>query len=52
MSYLKKSNIGVPVVAQWVKNPTYYYEVSSLIPGLPQEEGGSTVATSCSLGHR
>ena len=27
---------GVPVVAQWVKNPTSIYEDAGLIPGLTQ----------------
>ena len=28
--------IGVPVVAQWLKNPTSIHEHTSLIPGLAQ----------------
>ena len=28
--------IGVPVVAQWLTNPTRSHEVASLVPGLPQ----------------
>ena len=28
--------VGVPVVAQWVTNPTTNYEVASSIPGLAQ----------------
>ena len=27
---------GVPIVAQWVMNPTGNYEVAGLIPGLAQ----------------
>ena len=29
-------NLRVPVVAQWVKNPTSIHEEVGLIPGLPQ----------------
>ena len=32
----KKKNSGVPVVAQWLTNPTRNQEVSGLIPGLAQ----------------
>ena len=28
--------IGVPIVAQWVKNTTSIHEDAGLIPGLPQ----------------
>ena len=28
--------VGVPVVAQWLTNPTRNHEVAGLIPGLPQ----------------
>ena len=28
--------LGVPVVAQWLTNPTRNYEVAGLIPGLAQ----------------
>ena len=31
---LKQSNIGVPIVAQQVKNPTSIHEDASSIPGL------------------
>ena len=34
---------GVPVVAQWLTNPTRNHEVAGSIPG---------VATSCGVGHR
>ena len=30
----KKSHLGVPIVAQWVTNPTSIHEDVSLIPGL------------------
>ena len=32
----KKTERGVPVVAQWLTNPTKNYEVAGLIPGLAQ----------------
>ena len=33
----KKDNVlGVPIVAQWVKNLTHIHEVVALIPGLAQ----------------
>ena len=31
---LKSKNFGVPIVAQWLKNPTSIHEDSGLIPGL------------------
>ena len=31
-----KDNMGVPVVAQWVTNPTRIHEEASSIPGLTQ----------------
>jgi len=34
--HLKMVNAGVPVVAQWLTNPTSNYEVGGLIPGLAQ----------------
>ena len=34
--FFKKSFTGVPVVAQYVKNPTGVYEVAGSIPGLTQ----------------
>ena len=40
---------GVPVVAQWITNPTSIHEDARLIPGLAQ---GSDVAVSCSVGYR
>ena len=33
---LKKAPIGVPVVAQWLMNPTRNHEVVGLIPGLAE----------------
>ena len=35
-SYLRKQESEVPVVAQWVKNPTSIHEDTGLIPGLAQ----------------
>ena len=32
ITLLKKSSWGVPIVAQWVKNPTSIYEGAGLIP--------------------
>ena len=47
-----KSRIGVPIVAQWVKNPTSIYEDEGSIPDLDQWVKGSSIASSCSVGHR
>ena len=33
---LKRLSPGVPVVAQWLTNPTRNHEVAGLIPGLAQ----------------
>ena len=33
---LKKSFVGVPIVAQWLTTPTRNHEVAGLIPGLLQ----------------
>ena len=33
---LQKIPLGVPVVAQWLTNPTRNHEVVGLIPGLAQ----------------
>ena len=35
-SHYNKNIIGVPLVAQWLTNPTSNYEVAGLIPGLAQ----------------
>ena len=32
----KKINMGVPIMAQWLMNPTRNHEVSGSIPGLAQ----------------
>ena len=34
--HLKVITMGVPVVAQWLMNPTMNHEVVGLIPGLAQ----------------
>ena len=34
--FIKKRNEGVPVVAQWLTNPTRNHEVVGSIPGLAQ----------------
>ena len=31
-----KKSLGVPIVAQWLTNPTRNHEVAGLIPGLAQ----------------
>ena len=36
ISNFKKNVFGVPVVAQWVSNPTSIHEDSNSIPGLVQ----------------
>ena len=36
INHLNKGKIGVPVVAQWLTNPTRNREVAGLIPGLAQ----------------
>ena len=33
---LKRQKIGVPVVAQWLTNPTRNHEVAGLVPALAQ----------------
>ena len=33
---VKKNNQGVPVMAQWLTNPTRNHEVAGSIPGLAQ----------------
>ena len=35
-SFLIQVGLGVPVVAQWLTNPTRNHEVAGLIPGLAQ----------------
>ena len=33
----EKTNIGVPIVAQWLTNPTRNHVVAGSIPGLAQQ---------------
>ena len=33
---LLRKFLGVPIVAQWLTNPTRNYEVADLVPGLAQ----------------
>ena len=33
-NFLKKEKLGVPIVAQWLTNPTRNYEVAGSIPSL------------------
>ena len=50
----KSAFVGVPVVAQWLMNPTRNHEVAGSVPGLAQWVKGSrlavSVAVSCSVG--
>ena len=54
----KKKNLsekfygGVPIVAQWVRNPTSIHKDVSSIPGLTQGVKGFSVAVHCGGGHR
>ena len=48
----KKKIKGVPVVAQWLTNPTRNHEVAGSIPGLTQWVKGSGLAVCCGVGHR
>ena len=48
----KLRNTRVPVIAQWVKNPTSIYEDADSIPGLAQWIKGSGVAASYGVGCR
>ena len=47
--YVELKETGIPVVAQWLTNPTRNYEVGGLIPGLAQwvKDG---IAVSCGVG--
>ena len=48
----KKVQIGVPVMAQWLTNPTRNHEVVGSVPGLAQWVKGSDIAVSCGVGCR
>ena len=47
-----KKNLGVLIVAQWVKNPISVREAAGLIPSLDQWVEGFSVVMSCSVGHK
>ena len=49
---MKSTCLGVPVVGQWVTNPTGNHEVAGLIPGLAQWVKDLGVAMSCGVGCR
>ena len=51
-SFSRKEEVGVPVVAHWVKNPSSIHEDVGLIPGLAQWIIGSSVAASRGRDHR
>ena len=36
MNHRKIAKLGVPIMAQWLTNPTKNHEVAGLIPGLAQ----------------
>ena len=36
LHFVIRKNLGVPVVAQWLTNPTRNHDVSGSIPGLAQ----------------
>ena len=47
-----KQTWGVPVVAQWLTNPTRNHEVAGSIPALAQWVNNPGVAMSCGVGRR
>ena len=48
----KMESVGVPVVAQWLTNPTRNREVTSSIPGLAQGVKDLALAVSCGVAQR
>ena len=49
---IRKQISGVPVVAQWLTNPTRNHEVVGSIPGLVRWVKELTFAVSCGVGRR
>ena len=49
---LKKKIQGVPLVAQWAKNPTSVHKDADLISSSAQRVKGSSTAVSCDVGCR
>ena len=52
MSIKKYAHLGIPIVAQRVKNPTSIHEDACSIPGLTQWINRSDIAVSCGIGSR
>ena len=51
-NFIKLYTLGIPIVAQWVKNPTSIHEDVDLISDLTQWVKGSGRAVSYGVGHR
>ena len=47
--YIKKSSPGIPIVAQWVKNPISIHEDAGSIPGTAQWLKEFVIAVSCGV---
>ena len=47
-----KQILGVPIVVQWLTNPTGNHEVAGSVPGLAQWVQGSGIILSCGVGCR